>query len=383
MTVPLLRKIFPEESVNELWESVTSGKGQESKPCPFCHSPMLEVEVSYGFGKDEKTMLDVCTKCPTVWFDRDEFETLPAVVPVKVVNLNHAVQTVQTAAPQKSAGKVQPAKPAVIYENVVERGVREVPDGAWKRVVGFLGLPVECDENKHPRKAWVTWTLAAVSAIVALLTLPEPMPFVERFGFSPGEAFRENGTTLINSFLLHGNLLHLFVNLYFLLMFGDNVEDEIGHSKMFLAVALSFVFGEFLHALAHPGARLSLIGMSAAVSGVLTLFVFLDRRVRLGFMVRVFFIPTWGSLSVSTFIILWILLQVATATCSNGGMVCVSWAAHLGGVIAGSIMWMLVNKHTPVPEKDPNYDTDDWERASQALRERVVRPNAFGEDPSR
>ena len=233
VTVPLLRKIFPEEAINDLWESVTFGKGRETDSCPFCGSPMLEVEVVYGFGKDEKVLLDVCRKCPTVWFDREEFEKIPAVAPVKVVNLDHAVRT---DAVQEPAEKVQTPKPVVIDQNVVQRGIHEVPDGPWRWVVGFLGLPVECDEDKHPRKAWVTWGFAAISSIVALLTLPDLMPFVERFGFIPAESIRDNGETMISSFLLHGSVLHLFVNLYFFMMFGDNVEDEIGHFKMFLAV---------------------------------------------------------------------------------------------------------------------------------------------------
>ena len=368
VTVPLLRKLFPEEAVNALWESVTLGQGRETVDCPFCNSSMLEVEMRYGFGKDEKVTLDVCRKCPTVWFDHAEFEKIPAVVPVRITKTDPAV--VSSESPRAQAAP-KPVQAGVIVENVIERGVREVPHTPWKWVIGFLGLPVECDEDHRGKRPWVTWGISTILAVVGLLTLQNVSFFIETYGFISADPIRENGIPLLLAFFLQGGIFHLLVVLYFLMMFGDNVEAEIGHFKMIFAIVFSFALGQLLHYLAAPDSTHVLIGASATVTGILTLFVLLDRRVHIGLMLRVFFIPKWFSMKATSFIIFWILSQVLIAHVYNKEAMCASSMANLGGVIAGGVIWLFVIKQAPAPEKNPDYNMDDWRRASRARDDRT------------
>lgn len=152
--------------------------------------------------------------------------------------------------------------------------------------------------------------------------------------------------TLITSMFMHGGWAHLGGNLLYLWIFGDNIEDRLGHLRYFLfylvcgiLASLTHVFSDLLFGENH---LIPSLGASGAISGVMGAYLFLFP----GNRVTVFFI--FFFFKVPAFIVLgaWILLQVANGTGYLGGSEAsgIAYAAHIGGFIAGLV---LIRKFHP------------------------------------
>lgn len=146
------------------------------------------------------------------------------------------------------------------------------------------------------------------------------------------------------SMFLHASWLHLIGNMLFLWVFGDNVEDDLGHMR-FLAFYLACgVAGSLAHAWMNPDSPRPLIGASGAVSGVVAAYLVLHPRVRLwglflkGIPLR---LPAYWALG------FWIGLQVLQAV--TGLDAEVGWYAHLGGLAAGTMLILAFRNRLPLP----------------------------------
>ncbi|HEX4963835.1 MAG TPA: rhomboid family intramembrane serine protease [Thermoanaerobaculia bacterium] len=176
-----------------------------------------------------------------------------------------------------------------------------------------------------------------------------------------GGGFGELGPGLraaLLSMFLHGGWGHLLGNMLFLWIFGDNVEDRLGHFRYLVFYLLSGFAATFAHLLANPGSTVAAVGASGAISGVLGAYLFLYPKAPiqtlliLGFFVRLVFVPAW------VFLPLWFLMQLlsgvatvgARTTVETGG---VAWFAHIGGFIAGPILLFVLGggrRTVPRPE---------------------------------
>ena len=147
------------------------------------------------------------------------------------------------------------------------------------------------------------------------------------------------------SMFLHGGWMHLLGNMLFLWIFGDNVEDRLGHGRFLAFYVLCGYAATFAHFWANPGSPVPAVGASGAISGVLGAYLFLhpqariDTLVFLGFFARIIPVPAW------VFLPLWFLMQFFSGIASlrvaeaAGG---VAWFAHIGGFIAGPILLFLL-----------------------------------------
>jgi membrane associated rhomboid family serine protease len=164
-------------------------------------------------------------------------------------------------------------------------------------------------------------------------------------GFDPalaGEAL----TSALLSMFLHGGWMHLLGNMLFLWIFGDNVEDRLGHLRFLLFYLLSGFAATLAQSLADPGSTVPQIGASGAISGVLGAYLVLYPRARivtlifLGFFIRLAEVPAL------VFLPLWFLIQfvsglasLAAATSAQGG---VAFFAHVGGFLAGVVLLFVL-----------------------------------------
>ncbi|HLB25641.1 MAG TPA: rhomboid family intramembrane serine protease [Nitrospirota bacterium] len=151
--------------------------------------------------------------------------------------------------------------------------------------------------------------------------------------------------TVLSSMFMHGGFLHLAGNMLFLWVFGDNVEDRLGHLRFLLFYVLCGVAAALAHSLSHPGSLLPMIGASGAVSGVLGAYIVLFPRA--GVWTFFFFLVFWQVIKVPAVLIIgwWIILQVINGLVyvdvPGGG---VAWFAHVGGFLAGILLLLLMRK---------------------------------------
>ncbi len=144
--------------------------------------------------------------------------------------------------------------------------------------------------------------------------------------------------TVFTSMFLHGGFWHLLGNMLYLWIFGDNVEDAMGHWRFALFYLLCGAVAGLTHAAVEPASQIPTIGASGAVSGVLgAYFVLHPRR---GVWMLIFFMPirfpAWAVLGV------WIGYQVINALADAGGGV--AWYAHVGGFVAGALLVVPLRK---------------------------------------
>jgi membrane associated rhomboid family serine protease len=145
--------------------------------------------------------------------------------------------------------------------------------------------------------------------------------------------------SLITSMFLHGGIMHLVGNMLYLWIFGNNIEDAMGHGRFVLFYLICGVIAALSHALTDAGSVVPMIGASGAISGILGAYLLLYPRAQvlvlipLGFFTRLMYIPAGFVLG------LWFLLQLisGSATVGQGGGG-VAWFAHIGGFLAGMIL---------------------------------------------
>jgi membrane associated rhomboid family serine protease len=145
--------------------------------------------------------------------------------------------------------------------------------------------------------------------------------------------------TLLTYMFLHGNILHLLGNMVFLWVFGDNVEDAMGHWRFLLFYLLCGVFAGLAHAFMRQGSDVPMIGASGAVAGVIAAYLMLHPNVRV-WILAFFRIPL--RVSAGFALMVWITLQIVSVIFDEGGGT--AWWAHIGGLIAGAILILFMRK---------------------------------------
>jgi membrane associated rhomboid family serine protease len=215
------------------------------------------------------------------------------------------------------------------------------PDEYWKVLPSMLGLPVEEDSGPLRRAPWLTWGLAAAISIVSLLALSNLRAAINSWGLVPSQPWRHGGLTFLASFLLHAGILHLVGNVYFLVVFGDNVEDWLGRRRFLVLVVLSALAGDLLHILADPRSTIPCVGASGGISGVIAFYALTFPRARVGLPVMTWVRLGWVWLPAWVMFALWVALQVYGAHQQLAGQSNVSSFAHLGGAAVGLAFWFL------------------------------------------
>lgn len=142
------------------------------------------------------------------------------------------------------------------------------------------------------------------------------------------------------SMFLHGGWMHLLGNMWFLYLFGDNVEDAMGHFRFLLFYLLSGLAATFAHVAVNPLSPIPIVGASGAISGVVGAYFVMFPTARVLTLVPVFFFVDIVVLPALVFIGLWFLFQfwsgvLSLAVQHMGG---VAWWAHIGGFIAGIVL---------------------------------------------
>ena len=167
--------------------------------------------------------------------------------------------------------------------------------------------------------------------------------------------FEEVGATVVFSSLLlsifmHGGFLHIGINMLFLWVFGDNVEDRMGHLRYIVFYLLCGVLATLAHTLialiTSPLTGLEplttpLVGASGAIAGVLGAYYALFKGAYIRTLVPIFFIFTVVDVPAGLFIIIWFIMQLFSGVGSLGMSTGVAFWAHIGGFLAGLFLVRL------------------------------------------
>jgi len=151
--------------------------------------------------------------------------------------------------------------------------------------------------------------------------------------------------TVLTSMFMHGSWMHLLGNMWFLWIFGNNIEDSMGRGRFVVFYLLSGLLATVAHVLSDPSSAVPTVGASGAISGVMGAYLLLYPRVRVHtlfvfvVLVRVFALPAWVVLAE------WIVIQLfsgfASLGATGGG---VAFWAHIGGFAAGLVLIKLFAK---------------------------------------
>jgi len=156
---------------------------------------------------------------------------------------------------------------------------------------------------------------------------------------------------LITSLFLHGGWLHLIGNLWFLYVFGDNVEDILGPGRYLVFYLASGVGANFIYLMFAPVSTTPLIGASGAIAGVMGAYFALFPGARVLTLIPIVFIPIFLELPAYIFLGYWFLLQFIYGTFSLGAMDSgaaaggVAWWAHVGGFLVGILLLYPLAPH--------------------------------------
>jgi len=141
----------------------------------------------------------------------------------------------------------------------------------------------------------------------------------------------------LTSMFLHGGFLHILGNMWFLYIFGDNVEDRLGHIRYLVFYLLCGVAAGLIHLLTNWNSKIPTIGASGAISGVMGAYLLLYPRSRIMTLIPIFFFFQFVELPAFIFLGYWLLIQLFSAGLTPRGVGGVAWWAHIGGFVAGLI----------------------------------------------
>jgi len=255
------------------------------------------------------------------------------------------------------------------------------------------------DDNPHFTTPYATYGLIAVNALVWALVqgfgaepalsssvcqlglvpadLLHTAPAGTSFPLTPDSVCTLSGDgsswhTVITSMFMHGGWMHLIGNMWFLWIFGNNVEDAMGHFRFVLFYLLCGISAAALQTALDPNSVIPMVGASGAIGGVMGAYVLMYPRVHvhlfvfLGFYATTFAVPAYFMLGY------WFLVQLVSGSVAigaqGGG---VAFWAHVGGFVAGALLSLvfrnreMLARHPYYGWKQPAAPTQKWGRVQR------------------
>ncbi len=208
------------------------------------------------------------------------------------------------------------------------------------------------DDNPTEIFPYVTIGLIVINVLIFLLQVAQGTEFQQhlilRLGVIPYEITHFTDIhpaaaipvplTLLSSMFMHAGFLHLGGNMLYLWIFGNNIEDSMGHIKFIFFYLICGLLASFSHILLESDSQIPMIGASGAISAVLGAYILLYPRAQVITLVPIFIFIRIIRLPAVLFLGIWFLMQLLS---SGGG---VAWYAHIGGFIAGFVLIFLFSK---------------------------------------
>ncbi len=221
-------------------------------------------------------------------------------------------------------------------------------------------IPIR-DINPSRSTPFVVWFIIAINTLVFLFELSlndqQLQAFAYMFGLVPerlpyllvgeGNNFPVPvWMTFITHMFIHGGFLHIIFNMWFLFIFGDNVEDSLGHFRFAIFYLLCGLSAAIIQTLLTSNPSVPMIGASGAIAGVMGAYLWLFPHARIVTLIPVFIFFYFVEIPAVFFLGFWFFIQIFNGSGSyvasvSGG---VAWWAHAGGFVTGIILVMTIFK---------------------------------------
>jgi membrane associated rhomboid family serine protease/Zn-finger nucleic acid-binding protein len=311
--------------------------------CPKDQSLFLAYRVAFGGAAVE---VDVCTACKGLWLDNFEGPKLRYIT--EQARLASGPSEIARAA--GALYQTRPPPTATPGQRVVAQASFTPEHEAQVSAPGtasyffqlFTGLPIEV-HNPVKQKPVAVYVLLALLGLVFMLQVftsagTDPSAFNRPLWLVPVEWLQgEKPWTVLTCTFLHGGLLHLFGNAYFLYSFGDNIEDRLGPRRFLLLYLGSGLVASLLHVAFNSGSLIPCIGASGAIAGIMGAYLSKFGKTKL--WIVLLFIRF--KISVYWYLGFWIAYQFLMVWRGAPG---VAWYAHIGGFFAGLAFAPLLKK---------------------------------------
>jgi membrane associated rhomboid family serine protease len=141
----------------------------------------------------------------------------------------------------------------------------------------------------------------------------------------------------LTSMFLHGGFLHIIMNMWFLYIFGDNIEDRLGHIRYLVFYLFCGLAAGFVHLFTNWNSNVPTLGASGAISGVMGAYLLLYPRSRILTLIPIFFFLQFVEIPAFIFLGFWFLIQLFSAGLTPSSVGGIAFSAHIGGFVAGLI----------------------------------------------
>jgi rhomboid family protein len=207
-------------------------------------------------------------------------------------------------------------------------------------------FPVSDDDTQRRTVPYVTFALIGLNVLVFFAELAGGDQFIANWAFIPSRFSDQpgaNAATIFSAMFMHGGWLHLFGNMLFLWIFGDNVEDRFGHFKFLNFYLLAGIAATFSQYAISPESGVPNVGASGAIAGVLGAYILMFPQARVNVLLgrQIVAMPAFVVLG------LWIVLQLVSGvgtigyTDESANVGGIAYMAHIGGFVAGLLMTFL------------------------------------------
>lgn len=325
---------FVTEFVQNLKMLVAGSASNSEISCRNCNSSQSLSKFVLSSSQSQSCFY--CSNCEDFWIFSSDFFLIERFIKPDLV-------PIPKAEPERSKLPIK-----------AKRDHEWSPTG-WKLIVSCFGVPVRVEDLPHENEIFINRiVVAAVLSLGSLLILFADDSY-KTYGFRPSEPFEHHGLTLLSSFFIHEGFKHLLTNLYFLFVFGDEVELAFGGRFYLALLVLSGLAGDFLVWALEARRDLPHVGASGAIAGIM-IFSFLAIRKR---DYGLFLLGTWVKVSSTTLMIIFLVIQFFGGMLELLKIGDVSYFSHLGGAVTGFLFWIFARNYYPngnaqEPETPPN-----------------------------
>lgn len=203
----------------------------------------------------------------------------------------------------------------------------------------------------------ITWTMIGLNFFVFLVlqfaSEPTLNQILHLYGLVPARFSQPDWATMfgypdngywvfVTCMFIHASWLHLIFNMWMLWIFGDNIEDVMGRMRFIVFFFLCGIIGSIFHLFYNPGSMIPSVGASGAIAGILGAYFFLFPYARIVIWVPIFFLPIFFQVPAIAFVGVWVIFQLYEATTAvfiKQASMDVAWWGHLGGFLAGGLLY--------------------------------------------